>query len=94
MPASLTIQALRHLQELSRASEKVPVAQTFQLRLTLAYLYLNSGSKDRGPFDRFWERATSLDDRPTEHLAGYMRYRDCRGCLTAICRAYGLEDVP
>lgn len=91
---SLTIQALRYLRDVARNSEKVPIAQTFQLRVALAYLYLNSGSPNRVPFDGFWKAATSRDDRPTEHMAGYMRFRDSSGCLTAICRAYGLDDVP
>lgn len=89
---ALIVKALHALEDVGWQSQKGPVAPSYALRFTLAYLFAMGGGKDRATFDEFWRAATDLGDhhQSNAHLTNIVRSNRTSTALHGIYRVVGV----
>lgn len=87
----LIVKALTALEEIGWQVQRGPVAPSFALRFTLAYLYAH-GDGRRESFDKFWRVVTDLGDhyQGNPHMANIARSNGASVELYGIYRAVGV----
>lgn len=91
----LIIKALTALEEVGRQAQTGPIAPSFALRFTLAFLYAHSAG-ERESFDEFWRVVTDPGNlhMSSEAATNVVRSSGASRELYGIYRSVGVDRTP
>ena len=91
----LRYMAVMALDEIAETCGKSPAPKSLMLRVTLAYLFVESGARpeQKRIFTDFWDHATAAFD-PGRGQDSYIRSTGANAALNGICRELGWERTP
>lgn len=83
------------MSEVVEQAKAGPVVPSMSLRFVLAFLYVQSGKRQKWIYDQFW--LCIGEDYPhatCAEQAGYFRSRDAQGCLNAMIEHNKMPMTP
>lgn len=94
-PEHLTYKALCAVSEIVEESRAGPLKPSMSMRFVLAFLYVQSGKRQKWIYDEFWRCIQDEHANATcSEQAGYFRSRNAQGCLNAMVEHNKMPMTP